>query len=266
MRKQKGFTLIELLVVIAIIALLMGILMPSLQRVRELARRNACGARIRQHTLACTMYANDHDSKLPLPTTAGGWLQDVAITTVNFMFQTGMTREIFYCPSNANHQRYNDLFWEFNNQTWQENLGKFTSFDNDDFIVSGYCYILEMKVPNQPDVRRDPINAYQSDSMEKIWLKTTAESHPSDRELVIDSIMGAPNANLKYGWNFAEVPGGIWGQSQVYDQTSHLKSEEEADGGNVGFLDCHVEWRNFEPEIVGDRALPRFMESPGFFW
>ncbi len=58
---EAGFTLIELLVVIAIIALLMGILMPALQRVREQARQQSCGARIRQHLLALNMYADDND-------------------------------------------------------------------------------------------------------------------------------------------------------------------------------------------------------------
>jgi len=265
MRKGHGFTLIELLVVIAIIALLMGILMPALQRVREQARQQSCGVRVRQHVLANIMYGNENDAKLPLPTTAGGWLQDIAINTVHFMLETGMTREIFYCPSNFNHQKYNDLFWLFNNQTWDGR--KFTEFNTGSFIVSGYCYIMELSSYNQPNgATRPVIERYDEDSFQKEWLRTTGDNKPSERELCVDSIMGSPEAGTRFGRNFAEVAGGIFSEDGIYDQTSHLKSAEEPAGGNVAFLDAHVEWRHFDPDVNGGVATPRYGNTPGFFW
>jgi len=64
MRKQKGFTLIELLVVIAIIAILMAILLPALNRVREQGKRVVCLSNLKQLTLAWIMYADENDGKL----------------------------------------------------------------------------------------------------------------------------------------------------------------------------------------------------------
>jgi len=61
---KKGFTLIELLVVIAIIAVLMAILMPTLNRAREQGRRAACLSNLKQLTLAWIVYADDNDDKL----------------------------------------------------------------------------------------------------------------------------------------------------------------------------------------------------------
>ncbi|OHB63134.1 MAG: hypothetical protein A2Y77_07890 [Planctomycetes bacterium RBG_13_62_9] len=65
MKTQRGFTLVELLVVIAIIALLMGILMPALSRVRQLAFRLTCGTNLSGIGKAMLIYANDYDDELP---------------------------------------------------------------------------------------------------------------------------------------------------------------------------------------------------------
>jgi len=85
MCKSRAFTLIELLVVIAIIAVLMAILIPTLNRAREQGKRAACLNNVTQLGLAWVLYADDNDDKIvngctgkggenPIPADEDGWV------------------------------------------------------------------------------------------------------------------------------------------------------------------------------------------------
>lgn len=102
MRKLRAFTLIELLVVIAIIAILMAILMPTLNRAREQGKRISCMSNLKQLMLGWDMYATDNGEKIVFAITNIGAETDPTFGGSNTKRQKAW---VYYMGANASEDQ-----------------------------------------------------------------------------------------------------------------------------------------------------------------
>ncbi len=115
-RHASGFTLIELLVVIAIIAMLIGLLLPAVQKVREAAARVKCGNNLRQMGIAAQ---HAHDVNKCLPPGLGYW-GGQAYGTFHFHL-------LPYIEQNALYQQsyYSGYYFVGNNRVYEQPVGAY---------------------------------------------------------------------------------------------------------------------------------------------
>jgi prepilin-type N-terminal cleavage/methylation domain-containing protein len=122
---QRAFTLIELLVVIAIIAVLAGLLLPSLSRAKSKADAIVCIGNLKQWGVATHLFASDNNDLLPQDgtpngtSTAEGWYVDLPRamglpTYLEMPWRTNpaapLGKTIWHCPSNPRRSNTNNLF------------------------------------------------------------------------------------------------------------------------------------------------------------
>jgi prepilin-type N-terminal cleavage/methylation domain-containing protein/prepilin-type processing-associated H-X9-DG protein len=217
--RKRAFTLIELLVVIAIIAVLMAILMPSLNKAREQGKRAACLGNLKQLQLAWTMYADDNDEKI-----------------VN-----GDTEE-YTNQYNAGGVHYNETAWV--KKDWD---GAMTKLQKENAIRSGalYQYLKTIKVYKCPTGRSiqnecrmysvvDGMNCtilgdFSNNAPVKLVKRRTQVKYPAMRGVFLDD--GGTGGATLGGWS-------VWPDRYEWWDPPPIR---HGDGTTFSFADGHAE-------------------------
>jgi prepilin-type N-terminal cleavage/methylation domain-containing protein/prepilin-type processing-associated H-X9-DG protein len=233
---RLAFTLIELLTVIAIIGILAAILVPTVAMVRESARKAHCVSNLRQIGVASLLYASQNNDRLPDLRRGGTWAWDARTSVLTDLIEVaGGERDMFYCLSGS--EEYVTLHWNFEVPTVTP-IGYVLLFEGNPAVNPEYTNLMIGDPP--------PRRAGGRGGAEGGLIYITE----SQRELAVDATLSFD------GQNFHNVPCSLPSNCRA----NHLKGTLPA-GGNIVFLDGHVEWRPFEQMRAG-----RTSGGPSFYW
>ena len=228
--KKKGFTLVELLVVIAIIALLMGILMPALARVRQIAFRMVCGTNLSGIGKAMLIYANDYHDEMPR---AGG-RQSVWGPAVVWDAQNAVAAYQIQSSGTGGHATFTASFYL---------LVKYAEVTPKSFICKGDSSVQEFQPGNNVDLvqlwdfgpNAKSCCSYSYNQPYGSYALTTS----SDPGMAVAADPN-PWCGVRDSAAFSSfTPGGGKAAQNLGNAITH-----QDEGQNVLFLDTHVNFEN----------------------
>jgi prepilin-type N-terminal cleavage/methylation domain-containing protein/prepilin-type processing-associated H-X9-DG protein len=227
--RGKGFTLVELLVVIGIIAVLIGILLPALNRAREQGRSIQCLSNLRQLSTAMTMYTNQY-KRYPRPAVSP------------------QTEDWFHWSTSARHDRKRGGIAEFLGEASTSNIWLCPSDDvgthlkraADGSPTYPYSYSVNFNIcvyDNRPV--DGPSAGYHTFIPGAKPLKPAQVVLSSQKILIIDeSAETLDDGCWAWQWNGGQ---GLNVLSNRHDRKKETATDYNAGYGNAAFCDGHAE-------------------------